>query len=472
MRKPLVIHAAFWLLIATTVRGQDVAKDNWPQFRGPGGSGVAAEAAPPATWSTTENVAWVTDIPGRGWSSPILWGNTVFVTSAISTGGDYKEPSTGIFGNDYLADLTAQGLSEEEAMERVVARDIELSKETEALRYMVYAIDTESGEMLWEREAHRGKPFGGRHRKNSYASETPATDGERIFAYFGNVGLFCYSTKGEPLWEHRWEPQPIYLDFGTGSSPVVHEDQVYIQSDNMGESFIAAVETKTGKERWRTVRDGGDPMTSSGWSSPFVWENPQRTEIVAVGHGLAISYDTKGKELWRLSGLTGSIPTPIAGLGMLYVATGSQGDSRRPVFALRPGGSGDISLKDGEESNDYVVWHQPRASAYIPSLLLYQQRLYSVRVNGILSVFDAKTGERLYRARVGGGGHTFASSPWAHDGKVFFLSEDGDTFVIQPGDTHEEIGMNSFGEMSFASPAISGDSLFIRTLTKLYRISE
>jgi outer membrane protein assembly factor BamB len=414
----------------------------------------------------------VREVPGRGWSSPIIWGKTIFVTSAISTGGTYKEPSTGIFGNDYLAELTASGLSEEDAMERVVARDIELSKETEDIRYMVYAFDTESGELLWQREAHRGKPFGGRHRKNSYASETPATDGERVFAYFGNIGLFCYSTEGEPLWEHRWEPQPIYLDFGTGSSPVVHGDQVYVQSDNIGESFLAAVDTRTGKERWRTPRNSENPMLSSGWATPFVWENAQRTEIVTIGHGHAISYDTGGKELWRLGGMTGAIPTPIAGPGMLFVGSGSQVDSHRPVFAVRPGASGDISLKEGEESNDYVVWHQPRASAYISSLLLYQGRLYSVRVNGILSVFEAKTGERLYRARVGGVGNTFASSPWAHDGKVFFLNEEGDTFVMQPGDAYQEIGKNSLDEMSFASPAISGDALFIRTLTKLYRISK
>jgi outer membrane protein assembly factor BamB len=185
-----------------------------------------------------------------------------------------------------------------------------------------------------------------------------------------------------------------------------------------------------------------------------------------------MSYDTEGKELWRMSGITGAIPTPLAGPEMLYIATGSQGEANRPVFAVRPGASNDISLKEGEESNEYVVWHHPRVSAYIPSPLLYKDRLYFVRDNGILSVFDAKTGERLFRARVGGGGHTFGSSPWAYDGKVFFLSEDGDTFVAWPGKTYEEIGMNSLGEMCLASPAISGDSLFIRTKTKLYRISE
>jgi outer membrane protein assembly factor BamB len=233
-----------------------------------------------------------------------------------------------------------------------------------------------------------------------------------------------------------------------------------------------AVDGKTGRELWRTVREQGALMSNSGWSTPFIWKNELRTEIVAIGKGLTVSYDLEGKELWRLSGLSGqATPTPLAGPGMLYVGTGSQGESNRSLFAVRPGATGDISLKEDEKSNDFVVWYHPRASAYIPSPLFYKERLYVVRDNGILSVFDAKTGERLYRARVGGGGHTFASSPWAFDGKIFFMSEDGDTFVAKPGDAYEEVGKNSLGEMSLAGPAVSGDSLSIRTLTKLYRIS-
>jgi outer membrane protein assembly factor BamB len=414
-------------------------------------------------------VAWVKEIPGRGWSSPIVWGKTVFVTSAISTGDLYKEPSTGIFGNDYVAELTEQGLSAEEAMARVTARDIEQSHEVEDIRYMVYALDRDTGKILWEREAHKGKPFGGRHRKNTYASETPATDGERIYAYFGNAGLYCYSMEGELLWDHRWEPQPVRMDFGTGSSPVVHEGSIYILRDTFGKSWISALNAKTGKELWRTPRP---EEKKDGWSTPLVWQNKLRTEIIAVGQGRSTSYDTEGKELWRMSGITGAIPTPVATSEMLYIATGSQGEADRPVFAVRPGASEDISLEEGEDSNEFVAWYRPLVSAYIPSPLLYKDRIYFVRDNGILSVYDAKNGERLFRARIGGGGHTFASSPWAYNGKVFFLSEDGDTFVARPGESYEELGMNSLGEMCLASPAISGDSLFVRTKTKLYRISE
>ena len=453
-----------------------IAEDNWPRFRGPHGNGVATTDTPPDTWSTTQNIAWATEIPGRGWSSPIVWGNRIFVTSAVSTDGSFKEPSTGIYGNDYVAELSGQGLSDDEVLERVVSRDIELATETEAIRYVVYALDTGTGEIVWERRAHRGKPFGGRHRKNTYASETPTTDGERVYVYFGNVGLYAYSMSGELEWEHHWEPQPIYLDFGTASSPVVHGDRVYIQHDNQNESFLAAVDKKTGKEVFRVEREFGDPMIRSGWASPYVWEHPGRTdiEIVTVGLGRAVSYDESGNELWRLSGLTGkATPTPLSGLGLLYLATGSQGESNRPVFAVKPGASGDISLADGEVSNDFVAWTHPRASAYTSSPLLVGGRLYIVNDNGILAVLDAKSGERLYRARVGGGGHTFSASPFAYDGKVFFLSEDGDTFVAREGsDAYEELGNNSLGEMSFASPAIAGDNLFVRTQTKLYRITD
>jgi outer membrane protein assembly factor BamB len=462
------------LILLAALLAPSEAEENWPQFRGPGGNAVADTGSPPRKWSRKENVAWVRDIPGRGWSSPIVWGKTLFLTSAITTGGSFKEPSKGIFGNDYAAELVAQGLPEEEVVARVVSRDIELSKETESIRYMVYAIDAETGTLLWERVAHEGKPFGGRHRKNTYASETPATDGERLYAYFGNVGLFAYALDGELLWEHRFPPRPIYLDFGTAASPAVDSQRVYVQCDNQEESFLAAVDKRTGEELWKIARGvGNQSMIRSGWSTPFVWETPRRSEIVTLGHGLAIGYGVDGRELWRLSGLSGqATPTAIAAEGLLFVGTGSQGESNRPMFAVRPGASGDVSLAEGAESNEFVAWRNPRASAYTSSPLHYRGRIYVVNDNGILTVFDARSGERLYRARVGGGGFTFSSSPWAYAGHVFFLSEDGETFVATEGAAYEEVGRNPLEEMTLASPAIAGDSLYIRTQSKLYRLSE
>jgi outer membrane protein assembly factor BamB len=213
-------------------------------------------------------------------------------------------------------------------------------------------------------------------------------------------------------------------------------------------------------------------MIRSGWSTPFVWTTPLRREVVALGHGLAIGYHAAdGRELWRLSGLTGQpTPTPTEGDGLLFLGTGSQGESNRPMFAVRPGASGDISLAEGSESNDRVAWHNPLASAYTSSPLFYRGRIYVVNDNGILTVLDAGTGKRLYRARVGG--VTFSSSPWAYGDHVFFLSEDGVTFVAKEGAEYVEVGRNPLDEMTLASPAVSSDSLYVRTQTRLYRISE
>ena len=465
MRRHLLL--IIWLMLSGAV----IAGPNeWPQFRGPGGAGVADESRLPQQWSDKDNVAWVADVPGRGWSSPIVWRDRVYVTTAISP-GSFKAPSTGIFGNDYAAELAKQGLSDDEVVKRVVSRDIELTSESGAIRYLVLAFDAKTGKVVWEREAHRGQPFGGRHRKNTYASETPATDGERLYASFGgNVGVFCYSLDGKLLWKHDWAPQPIYLDFGTASSPVVHEGRVYQLHDNDGQSFLAALDAKTGKELWNVKRTDSASRSLSGWATPYIWKQGQRSEIVTIGRGFAISYDADGRELWRLKGMTQATPSPVAGDGLLYVGSGSQGEANRPLLAVRPGASGDISLRPDQTSNDFVAWAQPRFSGYTPSPLHYRGRVYAVNDNGILQVADAKTGVEIYKARMGGGGHTFSSSPLASQGLIYFMSEDGEAFVLRAGDKYDEIAKNSLGEMSLATPAADADSLYVRTQSKLYRI--
>jgi outer membrane protein assembly factor BamB len=442
----------------------------WPQFRGPSGAGLADGSTLPVRWSATENVAWSIEVPGRGWSSPIVWGDTVFVTSAVSPGA-FKAPSTGIFGNDFAAELSRQGLSDEEVTRRVVARDIERTSETGAVSYMVYAVDAASGAIRWSREAHRGTPFGGRHRKNTYASETPATDGTRVYASFGgNVGIFCYSMEGARLWQHTWPPQPIYLDFGTASSPVVHGSRVYVLHDTEEDSFLAALDAASGAQVWSVKRSDLAGRLGSGWATPFIWQNARRTEIVTIGRGYVISYGLDGNELWRLRGMTQATPSPVAANGLLYVGSGSQGEANRPVFAVRPGARGDITPAEDATDSEFVAWFQPRLSGYTPSPLVYRDRVYAVNDNGILQVVDARTGREVFKARLGGTGNTFSSSPFASDGHVYFLSEDGDTFVLRAGDEYEELAKNSLGEMSLASPAADATSLYIRTQTRLYRI--
>ena len=468
MRKLRLAVLGTVCLLATTAEPEGLV--NWPQFRGTDSSGIAETSILPTRWSATDNVAWTVEIPGRGWSSPIVWGDRVYVTTAVNA-GRFKAASTGIFGNDYVAELSKQGLSDDEVMKRVVARDIELASESEEVSYEVLAVDAKAGKVVWQREAHRGKPSGGRHRKNTYASETPVTDGERIYASFGgNVGLFCYSREGTLLWKQTWPPQPIYLDFGTASSPVVHGGRVYQLHDNEGESFLVALEAQTGTVAWKVSRTANEGRLMSGWATPFVWQNGLRTEIVTVGRGLVISYDTEGRELWRLKGITQATPTPVAGEGLLFVGSGSQGEDSRPLFAIRPGAAGDISTAEDAPRSEFVSWFLPRFSAYTSSPLLYRGLLYAVNDNGILQVAEAKTGKEIYKARVGGGGTTFSSSPLASAGRIYLLSEDGDTFVLEAGDEYKELAKNSVGEMSLATPAADASGLYVRTETKLYRL--
>jgi outer membrane protein assembly factor BamB len=471
MTRSIRILLTVLAVVAVTTAPDARGPNDWPQFRGPGAAGVADAARLPVTWDATTNVAWSVEIPGRGWSSPIVWGDRVYVTSAVNAGG-FKQPSTGIYGNDYVAELTKQGLPPEEVNKRVIARDIELANEVTDVRYLVSALDVRTGKVVWEREAHKGKPFGGRHRKNTYASETPVTDGERIYVSFGgNVGLFCYGMDGSLLWKHLPPPQPIYLDFGTASSPVVHGGRVYVLHDTEAMSTLTSLDARTGKVVWSIDRSSLESRMKSGWATPFVWQTPARTEIVTIGKGLVISYGLDGKELWRMKGMTQATPSPVGGGGLLFVGSGSQGEANRPLFAVKPGATGDISLTPGAESNAFVSWFQPRLSGYTPSPLYYRGRLYVVNDNGIMQVADAATGKELYKARVGGLGNTFSSSPVASDGRIYLLSEDGDTFVLKDGPEYAELAKNSLGEMSLATPAVDATSLYIRTQTRLYRVS-
>jgi outer membrane protein assembly factor BamB len=470
----MILRAAVVLIAAGAATAWAAPKpgETWPGFRGHEMTGVApAPVRVPERWSTAENVKWAAPIPGHGWSSPIVWGGTVFVTSAISPGA-FKKPTPGLYGNEYIAEMQAQGVSDEEIGKRAQARDNELAAESGDIRYMVYALDAKSGRVKWEREAIRMKPFGGRHRKNTYASETPFTDGERLYVSFGmNVGLFVYSLDGTLLWKKQWDPRAIYLDFGTASSPVVHAGRIYLLQDNEELPSLAAFDAKTGAEIWRTARKAGSFPVKSSWTTPFVWTNGRRTEIVTTGQGSVVSYDLEGKELWRIGRMSMPTSSPFAADGLLYVGTGSQGDANRPFYAVKPGASGDISLKPGESGNAFIVWWHPRAAGYTPSALVHGGRAYLVHDTGILTVFDAKSGQQIYKVRVGGGGQTFSASPVGVGPRVLLLTEEGTTFVIDAGPEYKEVAKNGLGEMTLASPAVAGNAIYIRTESKLYKIS-
>lgn len=447
----------------------DPAK-SWPGFRGHEMSGVAASKKLPEKWSKTEGLAWTMDVPGRGWSSPIVWENTVFITSAIGAKA-FKQPTPGLYGNDYVAEMQKQGLPMDEIRRRLRARDNEMPEESGELRFMVYALDSKTGKVKWEREAHKSAPQGGRHRKNTYASETPFTDGKRLYVSFGqNIGLFTYALDGKLLWKKQWAPKRIYNEFGTASSPTVYDGRIYLLHDNEEESYITALDAATGAEIWRTVRpDTGLPKSS--WMTPFVWKNALRTEIITTGHTFVISYDLSGKELWRIGRMPVPTASPMAAHGLLYVGAGSLGDANRPFYAVKPGASGDITLAQDAASNDFIVWSHPRASGYTPSALVYDGRVYLIHDAGILLVLDAHSGKEIYKVRAGGVGNTFSASPVGAGGRVYLLNEDGATLVVDArAATYTEVSRNELGEMSLASPAAAGDALYIRTETKLYKI--
>jgi outer membrane protein assembly factor BamB len=469
----LVVFCTFIAVAASSLTSAPLT--SWPGFRGPEMNGLALDAKLPDTWSKTEHVKWAVEVPGQGWSSPVVVNNTVFLTSAVSANPP-KKGDTGIYGNDYIAELRAQGIGGAEINARVRARDIEIPEESGGVRYMVYAFDAATGKMKWEREAFSGTPSGGRHRKNSFASETPFVDGERIYAYFGaNVGLYCYSLDGTLLWKRTWPPQPIYLDFGTGSSPIVHAGRVYLLQDSEKECYLTALDAKTGADVWRVPRPDRDRSfnRTSSWVTPFIWKNSKQTEIVTTGHGFVQGYSLDGKELWRMNKTGMPLTSPVSAGDVLYVGTGAQeGDAARPFFAITAGARGDITLAPDTTSNDFVLWSHPRAAGYTPSAIVHQGRVYLVHDLGTMVVLNAATGKELYKARVGGVGHTFSASPIATGSRIYFPDEDGNTIVIEAADEYKEIAQNDLGEMTLASPAVVGDAMFFRTQKKLYRIQK
>jgi outer membrane protein assembly factor BamB len=454
------------LSIALPAYAQDAG---WPQFRGPESNPVGISAKLAERWSKTENVEWSQAIPGRGWSSPIVTGGKIYLTTVV-TDGKSKQPQVGTeYSNEYVAELQKQGLTGPELIKRLNDRDIELPHEVN-LHYVLYRLDLKSGKVEWSKEFYTGRPPGGRHRKNSFVSETPVTDGKFIYVYVTNLGLYAFDLKGNLAWKTPIDPLPIYLDLGAGSSPALAGDLVIVLNDNQKQQYIAAFDKKTGKEVWRTNRDlGGNqpPVQRSGWSTPFIWKHAARTEIVTLGPTAVVTYDLAGKELWRLTGTSGTpVPQPFAYEGLLYI----NGGRGRSLYAIKPGATGDITLKEGQTSNDYIVWSQPRAGTYLPSSVAYQGHIYTLTETGILNRFDAKTGQQTYKTRIDPAAANFTTSPWAYNGKLFCLSEEGQTFVVSTGNEFKLSHVNALDDFTQASPALVGERLLIRTEQRLYSI--
>ena len=439
-----MIRAAIVVIGVALLTLTGTATDQWPQFRGPAAGVIPDDPALPVTWSETENVVWKTTIPGLGWSSPIVWDDHIFLTSAISSGHE-KPPAPGLYDeHDHVKAAAPQ-------------------------RWVVYDVDFKTGKIRWERELYKAQPPLLRHIKNSYASETAVTDGERVYVYFGSIGILAaFDLNGKKVWSRELGAFNTQVELGTGASPTIYKDRIYVVNDNTTQSFLSAFDKRTGAEIWRVNRD-----ERGNWSTPLVWENELRTEIVTAGTVKVRSYDLEGKQLWELKGMTTlTIPSPFAQNGLVYISSGYPGALPRPVYAIRPGASGDISLKPDETSNQYIAWYHPQLGTYNTSALVYGGYYYTLLDRGFLLCHDAKTGKQIYgRQRISTDSTGFTASPWAYNGKVFALSEDGDTYVIQAGPEFKVIGKNSLSEMPLATPAALRGSLIVRTQSKLYRIA-
>ncbi len=429
--------------------GDDSTNVHWPAFRGLNATGVAEGFSIPATWNAEsgDNIAWKTPVPGLGHSCPVVWGDRVFVTTAIS--GKDHDLKVGLYG------------------------DIKPVKDDTVHTWQVLCLDKGTGEILWQKTAYEGVPEIKRHTKSSHANSTVATDGTHVVAMFGSEGLYCYDIDGKLLWKKDLGvlDSAFFMvppaQWGFGSSPVIHDGRVIIQADVMKDSFLAAFDIKDGKEIWRTPRD--DYPT---WSTPTIVVGTNGAEIIVNGYKHSGGYDFKtGKELWKLSG-AGDIPVPTPVLsGDLVFLTSAHGPLS-PVYAVKTSARGDISLEEGASSNANIVWSVPRGGAYMQTPLVYGDYLYVCRDNGALSCYEAATGKRLYQQRLGGGSAGFTASAVAGDGKIYYTSEMGDTLVIKPGPEFELLAENALGEITMATPAISEGMLLFRTKDHVVAVAE
>jgi outer membrane protein assembly factor BamB len=413
------------------------ASAQWPGWRGRDGSGISAEQNVPTEWAPDKNIKWKVEIPGRGHSSPIVWGDLVFVTTAIK-----GEQVPGRKAQVHLDFQKRPGYVHEDSM------DVDYKHTLK-----VYAIDAKTGAIAWERVAYDGVMFDDRHRRNTFASSTMATDGERVYAFFESNGIYAYDFKGALVWKKDLGTI-IKAGLGPGTSPVVYKDLLILQCDQeMGDgSYIVALNRKTGAEVWRASREN-----RRSWATPLVVNTGARDELIASGAEAVIAYDpATGKELWRSDGTRSHpIPSPVTTKGVIFLTAGS---SAKVVLAMKPGGE--------------VIWRYNKGAAYVPSPIAVGDYLYLVSDAGLMTCLDAVTGERKYeggRPPVPG---SFFASPVAFDDKILLTSEDGDSFVIKAGPVHEVLATNSVGETVWASPAIAGGTIYIRGDRHLFAIGK
>ncbi len=457
---------------------------DWTGFRGSDGTGVSTETKLPSEWTEKKNIEWKASVPGVAWSCPIVVGDKVFVTTAVADGqpkpkggggGGFGGGGGGFPGGGGRPGGGGGGGGPDKEY-----------------AWKVVCLDRKTGKEEWSEKAATGKPKYGTHGSNTFATETPVSDGERVYAYFAASGtVIAFDLKGKKVWDKDIGAYPMQANWGTASSPAVHDGLVFIQCDNEEKSFLVALDAKTGEEKWRDKR-----TEKTSWSSPYIWKTKDRTDLVTVSGQKIRGYDpATGKVVWELASGGGQCnTTPTGTEDLLYVGTSMGGGGRpggggggfpggggaRPggggnsgtLFAVKTGAKGDITPKEGKTTSDGIAWGAAKAMPSAASPLVYDGLVYTFdRNGGTVSCFDAKTGAEKYnKERIKNAG-AFWASPWAYDGKIFALDESGTTHVIKAGGTFDEVGKNTLGKDVFwSSPAVSGGNVFIRSVDAVWCI--
>jgi outer membrane protein assembly factor BamB len=447
-------------------------QQNWPQFRGPERNMLTTAQNLPEEWGNDKNIAWTYKMDGLGFSSPIAWGDKVFITSTFPIKmnpvpehrpmpdpppeGGQPQPEHG----PQPGQMPPQDPPQQEVIDTSYLQEI--------YRWQVTCVDLNTGEELWKQTAYEGSPKTGKNPSSTYACETPVTDGKRVYAYFGMHGLFCYDINGTLLWKKDLGVFYTQKGWGTGSSPVLYKGVLYIQNDNEKNSFIVALDAVTGDEKWRAQRD-----EKTNYSSPIIWKNKIRTELITTGKK-ARSYDPEtGKLLWELT-IAGemTVPSPVCDQELLYVGNSGGRELQGSLFAVKPGAEGDITPAEGQLSNDWIAWTYPEASIGNGSPLLYNGKLYIIGGRGgQVQCLNALTGEVIYNGRVPGFGGVWAS-PWGYNGKIWVNDENGMTLSLQGGDQFEYASDNKLDGKFWASVAITKDAYIFKGDKNLYCVKK
>ncbi len=421
---------------------------HWPSYHGTGARGVGA-GSPPTSWDIEAgtNVLWRTAVPGLAHASPIIWDDRIYLVTATSA-EDSPELKVGLYG------------------------DITTAKDQEIVHtWWLLAYDRSNGQEVWRKQLHQGTPAIKRHIKATHANSTPATDGEHVVVFLGSEGLHCFDKDGKLLWRKDFGTLDAgyYMippaQWGFASSPIIHGDKVIALADVQKNGFVAAFDLATGRELWKVERDD-----VPSWATPTVVGEGAEAQVIVNGYQHTGGYDlATGAERWRMNKYGGdvAVPRPVVGDGVFYL---TNGHGRSPVFAVRNGAKGDISLADEASSNAGVAWSSPKGGAYMQTPILLDGRLYVCNDDGKLTVFDAASGEQIYKARLTTTGDGFTSSGVTAGGHLYYASENGDVHVVKAGPTFELVGVHALGEITMATPAIAEGTLYYRTRDHLVAI--